>query len=385
MKPRDVRRALLSIPVPDELEAQRRAWPVVQAAFAERERVAWPRRHARPILAFAAVLALLAAALTPPGRAVVREVREAIGVKKAAPALFSLPTEGRLLAVSDDGAWIVHRDGARRLLGPYREASWSPTGRYVVATARNQLAALEPDGDRRWSLARRNVRKPRWGGSQVDTRIAYLSGSALRVVAGDGRGDRRLALQVADVAPAWKPYRGLHLLAFVEPTGRVSVVDVDSGKRVWRSGPTREVPTHLLWSSDGARLLWIAPRSLRVFDQHGALLKSAGIAGRPITSAVFAPTGHRFAAVRSIGSGRRSEVVLLGTENRSWVGRQLFVQRGRLGDLAWSPNGRWLVVPWEEPDQWVFLRTTRVPKIDAVDNVSEQLGGGQSLAGWCCP
>lgn len=379
----DLRKTLLSIPVPGELEAQRRVWPVVQAAFAEREPVAWPRRHARPILAFAAVLALIGAALTPPGRAVVREVREAIGVKKAAPALFSLPADGRLLAVTDDGAWVVHRDGARRLLGPYREASWSPSGRYVVATARNQLVALEPDGDRRWSLARRTVSKARWGGSQVDTRIAYLSGSELRVVAGDGRGDRRLARKVATVAPAWKPYRGSHLLAFVEPSGRVRVVDVDSGRRVWRSDPTGEVPTLLLWSADGARLLWIARRSLRVFDQHGGLLKSVGIAGRPITSAAFAPSGHRFAAVRSVGSGR-SEVVILATSNRSWTGRQLFAQTGRLGDLAWSPNGRWLVVPWEEPDQWVFLRTTRVPKIDAVDNVSEQLGGAQSLAGWCC-
>jgi hypothetical protein len=384
VKATDVCRALLSIQVPDELEAQRRAWPVVQAAFAEREPIAWPRRHARPLLAFAAALALLAAALTPPGRAVVREVREAIGVEKSSPALFSLPARGRLLVVSDDGGWVVHRDGSRRLLGPYREASWSPSGRFVVASGNNLLVAIEPDGDKRWSLARREVRKPRWGGSQVDTRIAYLSGSSLRVVAGDGRGDRVLAARVAKVAPAWKPFRGKHVLAFAEPSGRVRVVDVNSRRLLWRSGRTREVPRLLLWSSDGRRLLWIAPRSLRVFDERGRLVKSGAIAERPVTSAVFAPRGHRFAAVRALDSGR-SEVVLLGTDDLSLTGRQIFAQNGRLGDLAYSPDGKWLVVPWEDPDQWVFLRTTRIPKIHAVDNVTEQFGGSPSFAGWCCP
>jgi WD40 repeat protein len=384
VKPKDVRSALLSIPVPDELEAQRRGWRVVEAAFAERERITWPRRHARPLLAFAVLLAFLAAALTPPGRAVVREVREAIGVDDADPALFALPDSGRLLVQSEGGPWIVRPNGAKRLLGSYREASWSPSGRYVVAARENELFALEPDGTVRWSLAKRNIRLPRWGGNEVDTRIAYLSGSSLRVVAGDGSDDRRLARRVASVAPAWKPFRRSHVLAFAEPAGRVRVVDVDSGRLLWRSGRTREVPKLLLWSADGRRLLWIAPRSLRVFDARGRLIKSGGIAERPISAAVFAPRGHRFAAVRSIGFGQ-SEVVLLGTDDRSLTGRQIFSGRGRLGDVAWSPDGSWLIVSWDGPNQWVFLRTRPGPKIRAVDNVSEQFGGFRSLAGWCCP
>jgi hypothetical protein len=383
-EPTDVRHALLSIPVPDELEAQQRAWPVVQAAFTERERVAWPRRHARPILAFAAFLALVAAALTPPGRAVVREVREAIGVSGADPTLFALPDGGRLLVQSEEGPWIVRPNGAKRLLGAYSDPSWSPSGKYVVAVRENELFALEPDGTVRWSLGRRKLTMPRWGGSEIDTRIAYLSGSSLRVVAGDGRDDRRLARRVASVAPAWKPFQGTHVLAFAERSGRVRVVDVDSGRLLWRSRRTREIPKLLLWSTDGRRLLWIAPRSLRVFDQKGRLITSGGIAERPITAAVFAPRGHRFAAVRSKGSGQ-SEVVVLGTDERSLTGRQIFSARAPLGNIAWSPDGSWLVVSWERPDQWVFLRTKPGPQIRAVDNVSEQFGGFQSLAGWCCP
>jgi WD40 repeat protein len=384
MKEQDVRKALLSIAMPDELDAQRRAWQVVQAAFAERERVPWPRQHARPIVAFAVLLALLAAALSPPGRAFVREVREVVGIEEADQALFSLPDDGRLLVVSDAGAWVVHPDGSRRLLGPYREASWSPRGRYVVATGPNLLAALEPDGERRWSLARPAVRRPRWGGNQVDTRIAYLSGASLRVVAGDGRGDRLIAQRAGNAAPAWKPFRGRHVLAYAEPNGRVRVVDVDSGRRLWRSDPWRDAPTLLQWSPDGSRLLVVAPRSVRIFDHLGGVLKTFGTAGRPVTAASFAPKGKRFAVVRSLAGGR-SEIAILSTRVLSFNGRRLFTQSGRLLGVQWSPDGRWLVVPWKEPDQWVFLPTTRRGGIRAVDNVTEQFGGNQVLAGWCCP
>ena len=65
MSPRDVRSALLSAPVPDELEAQRRTWGVVKTAYAEREPVRRPRR-----LRLLVALAVLAA-LPPDHRAVI--------------------------------------------------------------------------------------------------------------------------------------------------------------------------------------------------------------------------------------------------------------------------------------------------------------------------
>ena len=64
----NVRDALLSTPVPDELEAQRRAWAVVRAAYAERGPVPRRRRRLRLLVAVAAAAALVAAALSPPGR-----------------------------------------------------------------------------------------------------------------------------------------------------------------------------------------------------------------------------------------------------------------------------------------------------------------------------
>jgi hypothetical protein len=160
---------------------------------------------------------------------VLDELREAVRVEKAQPALFSLPATGRLLVVADSGAWVVGEDGSKRLLGPYQEASWSPFGRFVVASRRNELVALTPEGKVRWSLARPDVRFARWGGSRTDTRVAYFSGSELRVVGGDGKGDRLLDGNAAPRAPRWRAGRP-HVLVYLHRDGRLRAVDVDTGK-----------------------------------------------------------------------------------------------------------------------------------------------------------
>jgi hypothetical protein len=178
---------------PNEREAADRAWEIVRAAYAEREPVAWPRRHARPLVAGALVAAAVAATLSPPGRSVVQSLRESVGVQRAEPALFSLPTPGQLLVTSRSGAWLVHRDGSKRLLGRYRDATFSPHGLFIAATRANQLVALDPQGNVRWSLARPAPRSPVWTGTRTDTRITYLSAGRLRIVAGDGTGDHAAA------------------------------------------------------------------------------------------------------------------------------------------------------------------------------------------------
>jgi hypothetical protein len=187
---------------PGEREAQERSWEIVRTAFEQREPVAWPRRHARPLVAGAVVAAVVAAALSPPGRSVVRSLREAVGVKKAEPGLFSLPTPGQLLVTSRSGAWLVRPDGSKRLLGRYRDAAFSPHGLFIAATRANQLVALDPKGHVRWTLARPSPRFPAWTGTRADTRIAYLSAGQLHVVAGDGTGDRAVG-PASPLAPAW--------------------------------------------------------------------------------------------------------------------------------------------------------------------------------------
>ena len=121
-------------PAPNEREAEERSWEVVRAAWDERVQLARPSlvRRRWPVVAFAAGLAVLAAALSSPGMAVLGSLRDAVrGEKNASPALYRLPTAGQLLVVSDRGVWVVRRDGARRLLRGYGDASWSPNATAV--------------------------------------------------------------------------------------------------------------------------------------------------------------------------------------------------------------------------------------------------------------
>jgi hypothetical protein len=367
-----VRRELERLEIPDEHEARLRSWEVLRTAFEEHEPVR-PARSWRPLVVLVAAAALVAAVVSPPGRSVVDSLREAIGVESAQPALFSLPAGGQLLVSTDAGPWVVRRDGSRRLLGPFTEASWSPFANFVVAARADELSALEPDGDVRWKLSRPGVALPRWGGTRTDTRIAYLSGRTLRVVAGDGTGDAELARNVAPVAPAWRPGTG-HAVAYVAADGRVRVVDADTRRLLFRSRNRTRKPVALAWSHDGASLASLGEGVLEIVlgDTGVTRLEGTGVA------VAAKPGSASFALVERLRSGR-SRVSAVDT------GRELFSGAGAFDGLAWSPNGRWLLVAWHDADQWVLVRDGRRPRIAAVSNVSAQFDGSfPRLEGWCC-
>ena len=69
----------------------------------------WQRRNRGPLVAAVAAAVLLAAAISPPGRALVGSVRDAVTDEKVTtrPALTSLPAPGTLLVNSKNGPWIV--------------------------------------------------------------------------------------------------------------------------------------------------------------------------------------------------------------------------------------------------------------------------------------
>jgi hypothetical protein len=392
---RKLRRALLSSPPPDEIGAQRRAWRVVRTAFAEREPTPWHAQHRRPLAAVVIGVALLAAALSPPGRAVIDEVREAVGtervvgVPRARPALFSLPTQGRVLVSAPSGAWVVSADGSRRNLGAYEEATWSPRGLHVGVSKRHQLAALTPGGDVRWTLSRPRVHAPRWSPSGF--RIAYLSGVNLRIVAGDGTNDKRLEA-AQNVAPAWQPGEE-HVLAFADRGGTVNVVATDNEQTLWTADETASSPTQLEWSADGTRLLVVRKLAtgrfaLVVFNEGGRRLQYLELPGVPVDAA-FAPQDHRVALVRRLA--RRSELLVVNADTLRRQ-QQVFSGLGRFGDVGWSPGGRWLLLGWESADQWLFIRSTDVSQVEAVSSLSAQFDPGAigsaefpRIEGWCCP
>lgn len=389
----DLRRALQRIQAPDELDAQRRAWPLVRAALDAREPVTWPRRNLRPLLVAAVAVAVLAAAVSSPGRALVGSVRDAVtnDKVKAGPALTSLPAPGMLLVNAKSGPWLVRFDGSMRRLGPWWEGSWSPQAKYVVVTRAHQLAAIDPNakGAIRWSLSRsRAVHAARW--SPEGFRIAYLNGRELRVVAGDGTGDGSLRQAVGATPPAWRPAAD-HELAFSTVDGRIELVQTDSAKTQWRTVPG-EVPTQLVWSEDGERLLVLGERSLRVLGADGRKLWSIGLPIGP-SGVAFVRKSHRFVMIRFSPATGRSDLVLLQAETDPGEARFLYSVPGDFGTLAISPNGNWLLVGWVNANQWLFLRLAAA-KVQAVSNVVEQFGGSGSAplektfpksVSWCCP
>ena len=320
--------------------------------------------------------ALGVAAVSPPGRAVVDSVREAVGVERAQPALFRLPAAGSLLVGSDAGTWVVEQNGKKRLLGTYREASWSPFGRFVVATRRNELAALEPDGDVRWTLARRNVRFPRWTGTESDTRIAYLSADSLRIVGGDGEGDQPLRRSVTAVGPAWRP-RGGFVVSYVDRAGAVVTEDVERRAVLWRRQYPRPV-LQLAWSADGRRLLVRQRQRVDVLTRDGLAFTGVRDDGASVTASAFRANLHE--SSHAFTANGKAEVLHTGS------GGRLFAGAGRLSELAWSPDGRWLLVGWPAADQWVLVRADGV-SIRAVSNVSAQFRSRSfpRVEGWCCP
>jgi hypothetical protein len=357
---------------PVEREAEERAWGVVSRAYAEREPVTWPRRHWQLLVAVAVVAAIVAAALSPPGRSVVRSVRKAVGVERAEPALISLPTRGQLLVSGRNGLWLVRSDGSKRSLGRYRDAAFSPHGLFVAATRANQLVALDPKGEVHWTLARPAPRFPAWTGTRTDTRIAYLSGGRLRIVAGDGTGDRAVA-RASAVAPAWRPGPS-RVLAYAD--GRSAVVyATDRGAVLLRTRSILEPVRKLAWSRDGSRLLVFAPHATRVY-RNGIVVQQDDPSDATIdTDAAFVDGGRNVAANRVAGVS--SNVFRIAG------GPVIFSGTGVFRQLVPSPDGHWLLVTWPTANQWVFVRQHR-RKIIAVARIAQQFGRGARVADWCC-
>ena len=119
----------------------------------------------------------------------------------------------------------------------------------MIAWKGRRLAALDRRGNVRWSLtAARPVTGAHWSPSGF--RVAYRAGQDLRVVAGDGTGDRLLDAGTFRPA-AWRP-GAAHVLAYLSGA-HLDMVDVDTGRRLARIH-LPHVPGALAWSADGSRL-----------------------------------------------------------------------------------------------------------------------------------
>ena len=366
---------------PDEAETERRAWELVRSAYAVQPAASRSRLRIR--LALVPVVAVLAGvlALTPAGATVHRWIEQTLGVRHARTALFSLPAPGRILVSGPGGAWTVAADGAKRRLGPWRQATWSPHAEYVAVAGANQLTAVDLRGTTRWTIARPRIRFPQWF-SPTGYRIAYLSSRNLRVIAGDSTGDRLLVRGVAPVAPSWRP-GSAYQLAYVSADGAVVVRDADTGTLAFSVAQTSR-PRLLSWSADGRRLLVLTRNAATVLSADGRVLSRHPFApGRAAVDAALSPDGRTLALL-----GAR-ELTLTDLPPRAATTRQIFSGAG-LRQIAWSPDGQWLLVSWPAANQWIFIHVSGAPRIIAVSRIAQQFTPASGrlafpqLDGWCC-
>ena len=387
---RRLRRELHGARPPRADAAERRAWHVVRAAHAARTPVRAPRRVARLAAAVAAAVVAAALALTPAGAKMGDWIDDVVTPAPEATrsSLSSLPVPGRLLVVADSGAWLVHDDGGRRRLGGFDDVTWSPGGRFVAGARGHELVAIDPLGHERWTRpAPGRVSVPRW--SPDGYRVAYRSGSELRVATGDNADDWRIARGTASTPPAWKPLAepAKQVLAFAAG-GHVRVVQVDSGDELGRT-PAQPTPREIWWADGGRRLVTVGSRAVRIHGSRGRLLRTVDLPpGSKAVGSAVPPRGRRLAVIATRGSSSSLFVLRL---DRATPPRSLFSARGEFAGVTWSIDGSLVVVGLPQADQWLYVRPRGAGAPESVARIRRLFEGGLEPrrgafprpAGWC--
>jgi hypothetical protein len=383
---------------PDQL-AEQRAWEIVRGAYGPTPKRTRRLQRARrmTVTTAVAVAALTIVVLTvarPPREALGRWLREAIGLAatpRLRPMLAGLPGGGQLLINSAAGPWIVSRDGHRRYLGRYTAAAWSPHSLYVVAWRGRELDALSPHGRRQWTLdSAATISAARW--SPDGYRIAYLTGQALWVVAGDSTGRHELRVRVGSVPPAWQPGTGrAHRIAFVDRAGAIEVLDADSGVALRRMSVPETVRA-LAWSPSGRQLLAVCAHRLALYDAQGHLLSmSRPSGGQTLGGAAFAPRGRGVAVIIRGAAGNSVGLMTGSGRGLHHPAKILFSARAWIDAINWSPDNRWLLASSPSADQWIFIRTRSPVRLAAVSRIAAQFAaprrpdGFPILGGWQAP
>ncbi|MFN8188189.1 MAG: RNA polymerase sigma factor [Gaiellales bacterium] len=391
---KDVRNLLLQQPVPNEHIAEERTWDVVRAAFVVRDpvprkvRVPW-----KPIIVLALVGAGVAIGMSSAGSTIADQVRDWLGTEQTvgtatepdAAAPLAVPGGGSVLAAPSPGVWAVEANGTPRRIGDYDGAAWSPAGKAILAWGDGSLAALDQafPGDVRWSLEAADIH-----GARMTTDggvVAYAAGTSVRVVEGDGSGDRELAAAAAPTVPAWRPGPD-PVLAYADPEGRVVVVR-PGGKVLWRT-PRAPVPTVLEWSSDGKHVLAAAEHRIALFRTPRRLVASVSV---PVTTGAVVAAAVRpgaLAIAYAAFSEQTGVTTLSLLDGRK--ARVLLAVPGRLAGLAWSPDGERLLVGWEQGDQWLYVPVDGAGEVEVEAGITQAFrsdGDDASfprVVGWCC-
>jgi WD40 repeat protein len=161
--------------------------------------------------------------------------------------------------------------------------------------------------------------------------------------------------------------------------------DADTGQLMWArpAGSVRK----LGWSADGRRLLVMTRSDIRALDSSGKTVSTIALMpDSPAIDASLSSDGQTLALVR--GGVAEGVTVARLTSPRPAL-RSVLAGFG-VRQVAWSPNGRWLLVSWPAADQWVFIKVGGAPRIAAVSRIARQFTTGSQgkgppqLEGWCC-
>ncbi len=395
----ELRETLRDADIPGAAGARARARRTVLAAHAARP--PHTRRRLTPqVLAAAAlviVVASLGATVGPSATAhwvsTTLNLNDRVPTQRAPASLVDLPGGGRLLVNTGDSAWIIGQGPARRIAGITDQVGWSAFGNYLVRVHGKQVQALDTNGRVVWTHRYAStVSFPAW--SPDGNRLAFRVGRAIQITAGDGTGSRMLtprgaqsALRSLPIASSWRP-GPRHELAVVDSSRRITLIDADNGELLWRLRAPRDTLS-LSWSADGRRLLAVGVHSRRLYGPSGQLLSTRdAAAGTRFTAGQLSPSGRQVALMRTrarAGSGARLDVVLVPAGRPAKSLRLLFAGHD-LGDLRFSPTGRWLLVGWHRVDSWLFFATAAGDRrTRLVSAVSRRVGNGEPIVqGWCC-
>jgi len=194
---------------------------------------------------------------------------------------------------------------------------------------------------------------------------------------------------VAAVAPAWQPLRQgqPRRLAVALRNGRVRVLDPDAdgrrGRTLWIGGRPGAVPRQLLWTGDGSRLLVLDGDAIRFYDAAGRLRDAALLPGGSQGRELAGAAGGTRAAVLVREPGGLSAVRLVDASSGTLAPRAVVRLSGRIGSLAFSPNGRWLALTWPHSDALLFAPVGHAGRLLTVGRIASQFGGAHpELRGW---
>jgi dipeptidyl aminopeptidase/acylaminoacyl peptidase len=159
--------------------------------------------------------------------------------------------------------------------------------------------------------------------------------------------------------------------------------DADTKQVLWRHPEL--APASLAWSGDGRLLAALSPHRIVVLTGAGKVARLISTLNGTFQAAAFQPHSHRLTLLVAYPGRSEAKVVDVDAPGAAQL---LFAGPGRFGDLAWSPNGRWLLIGWPTANQWVFLHGSRV---HAVANIREEFHRMDDVpptlrfaARWCC-